>query len=52
MSWTKEDEESLVDLFDKGASEYEMASALKRTRGGIRARLKKLGLIEVTEKDN
>ncbi len=44
--WTEVHDERLTDLFNKNASVSEMAFALKRTDSGIRARLKKLGLIE------
>lgn len=44
--WTEAHDEYLIELFNKSHSISEMASALKRTNGGIRARLKKLGLIE------
>ncbi len=44
--WTEAHEECLVDLFKKNIPVSEIASTLKRTNGGIRSRLKKLGLIE------
>ena len=44
--WTETYDECLVDLFKKNISVSEIAVTLKRTEGGIRARLKKLGLIE------
>ena len=44
--WTNTDEERLVDLFQKNNPVSEIAITLKRTESGIRARLKKLGLIE------
>lgn len=44
--WTSAQEECMVDLFQKNVSISEIAVALKRTPEGIRARLKKLGLIE------
>ena len=42
--WTAEQDASLKDMFDQNVPIYEMASALKRTQGAVRARLKKLGL--------
>ena len=45
-SWTKEHDECLIDLFQKNISVTEIAVILKRSEGGIRARLKRLGLIE------
>lgn len=44
--WSTTHEECLVDLFKKNVPVAEIAATLKRTRGGVRARLKKLGLIE------
>lgn len=44
--WTSTQEECLVDLFRKNVSVDEIAIILKRSTEGIRARLKKLGLIE------
>ena len=43
--WSTEHEEILIDLFKKQIPVYEIAVTLKRTETGIRARLKKLGLI-------
>lgn len=45
-TWTPAQEECMVDLFQKNVSISEIAVTLKRTPAGIRARLKKLGLIE------
>ncbi len=44
--WTNSQEELLRDLFLKNTSLSEMANTLQRTETGIRARLKKLGLID------
>ncbi len=44
--WTSAQEECMVDLFQKNVSVSEISITLKRTPEGIRARLKKLGLIE------
>lgn len=44
--WSPEDEECLVNLFNKNMSVTEMAITLKRTETAIRARLKKLSLID------
>lgn len=46
--WKKEDEEKLFALFHAGVSIDEMASILKRNRGGIESRLVKYHLIEDT----
>ena len=44
--WTAEQENILRDMFSKGAATSDIAKALCRGNGAIRARLKKLGLIE------
>ncbi|MBQ8196885.1 MAG: DUF1351 domain-containing protein [Clostridia bacterium] len=44
--WTEEEESRLVKEFNQGLSVDEIASMHNRKEGGIRARLKKLGLIE------
>lgn len=43
LPWTDEQEQQLVEMFRQNASINEIASALNRSDGGIRARLKKLG---------
>ncbi len=43
LPWTDEQEQQLVEMFKQNASINEIASALNRSDGGIRARLKKLG---------
>ena len=43
LPWTDEQEQQLVEMFRQNASVKEMALALNRSDGGIRARLKKLG---------
>lgn len=45
-SWTEEEEKVLREQFEAGMKMPEIARQHNRTRGGIRARLKKLGLIE------
>lgn len=44
--WSAEHESILVDLFNKQVPVNEIAITLKRTEEGIKARLKKLGIIE------
>lgn len=44
--WTTTYDETLIDLFQKNVPISEIAVTLKRSDGGIRARLKKLGLID------
>ena len=43
LPWTDEQQQQLVKMFRQNASINEIASALNRSCGGIRARLKKLG---------
>lgn len=44
--WTPELDQQLCDMFDCGASVKEMCAQFKRSRGGIAARLVRLGKIE------
>ena len=46
QSWQTEESNLLVEQFDKGIGIAELAKLHQRTRGAIRARLKKLGKIE------
>lgn len=41
-AWTKEEEQLLLELYENGVKIKEIAKTLKRTRGGIKARLKRL----------
>jgi len=45
-AWQDKESELLVEQFDKGIGIAELAIIHQRTRGAIRARLKKLGKIE------
>jgi ATP-dependent DNA helicase PIF1 len=44
--WTAEEETALINDFKAGKSTVELANMLGRATGGIRSRLRKLGLIE------
>lgn len=44
--WTLEEEQQLAEEFQRGLSVFELAQLHNRKRGGIAARLKKLGLLE------
>jgi hypothetical protein len=44
--WTPDEENRLVDMFKRGERIRDIAEAMERLPGGIRARLEKLGLIE------
>jgi len=43
--WTKQEEEQLTKLYKEGKKINEIAILLQRQQGGIRSRLKKIGLI-------
>lgn len=45
--WTQEQEQCLVDLFQKGVPIKEIAVTLKRNSGAVRARLEKLNLYKL-----
>ena len=47
--WLPEEEEALLEGFDRGLSVADLARKHGRTVGAIRSRLMKLGRIEVTE---
>ena len=44
-AWTLVRDKELIGHYNRGAGAIEIASAVKRTRGGVRARLVRLGLI-------
>ena len=44
--WSEEHDHRLKELYQKGVPVKEIATELKRNNGAIRARIKKLGLIE------
>lgn len=46
MRWSSDEEAKLVELFNTGKSQTQIAKILGRKIGGIRSRLVKLGLIE------
>ena len=46
LSWSEEDEDQLTKLYQKGYKIKELSELFGRTRGSIRARLKKLGILE------
>ena len=46
LPWEKEADEYLISLYKEGKSTKELAEIFERQRGGIRSRLKKLGMIE------
>ena len=44
--WTKEQEDQLLDLYLKNVPVSEIAATMKRSGSGIKARLKKLGIVD------
>ena len=44
--WTKEEEQQLANLYNQGKQIKEIATTLQRQQGGIKSRLKKIGLIK------
>jgi hypothetical protein len=44
--WTKEEELRLIKRYQEGASISQLAKDFQRKSGGIKSRLKKLGLLE------
>lgn len=44
--WSYDEERNLIDMYNKKYTIAEMSEALDRSKGGIRSRLKKLGLID------
>ena len=52
QAWTTTHDEILADLFKKEVPISEIAVTLKRSNGAVRARLKKLGLLDLNGDDN
>ena len=46
QAWSPSHEECLIDLFNKNVPVSEIAATLMRTETGVRAKLKKMGLID------
>lgn len=44
--WSYDEERNLIDMYNKKYTIAEMSEALDRSKGGIKSRLKKLGLID------
>jgi hypothetical protein len=49
LAWTADDDERLIERHRQGATEKQLMEELGRSRGGIRARLERLGEIKPTE---
>jgi hypothetical protein len=48
-AWTAEDDERLVERHREGATEKELMAEFGRSRGGIRARLERLGEVAAAD---
>ncbi len=48
--WSREDDDELINLFFDGMPVGEMALKLKRTKGAVRARIRKMELIHIKKK--
>ncbi len=48
--WSREDDDELINLFFDGMPVGEMAIKLKRTKGAVRARIRKMELIHIKKK--
>jgi hypothetical protein len=46
-AWSREDDDELINLFFDGVSVGNMVEKLKRTKGAIRSRIRKLELTQV-----
>ena len=48
--WTRKDDDEMINLFFDGVSVGDMAIKLKRTKGAIRARIRKMELTKIKKK--
>ncbi len=48
--WTRKDDDDMINLFFDGVSVGNMASKLNRTKGAIRARIRKMELTSIKKK--
>ena len=49
--WSREDDDELINLFFDNIPVGEMALKLKRTKGAVRSRIRKMELIHIKKKD-
>ena len=45
--WTRKDDDEMINLFFDGVSVSDMAIKLKRTKGAVRARIRKMELTSI-----
>lgn len=50
--WSRNDDDELINLFFDGIPVGEIAIKLKRTKGAIRARIRKMELTHIKKKDS
>lgn len=48
--WSRKDDDAMINLFFDGVSVSEMAVKLNRTKGAIRARIRKMELTSIKKK--
>lgn len=48
--WNRQDDDELINLFFDGVPVGEMAIKLKRTKGAVRARIRKMELTKIKKK--
>jgi hypothetical protein len=48
--WTRKDDDEMINLFFDGVSVSDMAIKLNRTKGAIRARIRKMELTQIKKK--
>jgi len=48
--WNREEDDELINLFFDGVPVGEMAIKLKRTKGAVRARIRKMELTKIKKK--
>lgn len=48
--WSRDDDDELINLFFDGVSVGEMATKLNRSKGAVRARIRKMELTKIKKK--
>ncbi|MGQ1911488.1 hypothetical protein ACT3CE_17070 [Marinifilum sp. RC60d5] len=49
--WSRDDDDKLINLFFDGVPVGEMAAKLNRSKGAVRARIRKMELTKIKKKD-
>lgn len=50
--WSRDDDDELINLFFDGVPVGEMAAKLNRSKGAVRARIRKMELTKIKKKDS